>query len=140
MNRHTQKNRNGNYEICNDKTIHRKAFVDINTIDIEYHYTGAAIDKLGKYEDLEDQGLLLKMPCEIGDLLYVLTNDSPTGIEETNCSMIRIIKNGIEIIAPCQYDDWGSAKWYFKQKDIGKVVFLSLEEANKALRKMQNME
>lgn len=135
MGRYTYKNLFDKYEICDDKAISRRTSVDINTMDTEHHYTGVAIDKLAEYEDLEEQGLLRKMPCKIGDLLYVLTNDSPTGIEETNCSMIRININGIEIIAPCQYDNWGSAKWYFKQKDIGRVVFLSLEEANEALKK-----
>lgn len=29
------------------------------------------IDKLGNYEELEEQGLLLKLPCKVGDTVYV---------------------------------------------------------------------
>ena len=27
-------------------------------------------EKLGKYEDLEEQGLLLRLPCKVGDTVY----------------------------------------------------------------------
>lgn len=31
-----------------------------------------AIDKLAEYEDLEEQGLLLKLPCAVGDTVYCI--------------------------------------------------------------------
>lgn len=33
---------------------------------------GEAIDKLGDYEDLDEQGKLVKLPCKIGETVYVL--------------------------------------------------------------------
>lgn len=30
------------------------------------------IDKLAKYEDLEEQGRLIKLPCKVGDTVYVI--------------------------------------------------------------------
>jgi hypothetical protein len=37
-----------------------------------------AIGRLAEYEDLEEQGLLLKMPCKPGDMLYCLRKCVPT--------------------------------------------------------------
>lgn len=31
-----------------------------------------AINKLADYEDAEEQGLLLRLPCKVGDTLYVI--------------------------------------------------------------------
>lgn len=39
-----------------------KAYCDYETRDI--------INKLAEYEDLEEQGLLLRLPCKVGDMLY----------------------------------------------------------------------
>lgn len=32
-----------------------------------YNYKNLLIEKLGKYEDLEEQGRLIKLPCKVGD-------------------------------------------------------------------------
>lgn len=41
------------------------------------HYTNCeegycAIEKLAAYEDAEEQGLLLRLPCKVGDIVYVI--------------------------------------------------------------------
>lgn len=93
------------------------------------------LEKLAEYEDLEEHGKLLKLPCAVGDMLFVLTEDSPTGIEETRCkSIVFNSKNNFIVYAPCQYDDWGQAKWRFKKSHFGKTVFLSKESAEAALK------
>ena len=35
-----------------------------------YDYKNLLIEKLGEYEDLEEQGRLVKLPCKIGDTIY----------------------------------------------------------------------
>ena len=35
-----------------------------------YDYKNLLIEKLGKYEDLEEQGRLVKLPCKVGDTVY----------------------------------------------------------------------
>ncbi len=37
-----------------------------------YDYKNLLIEKLGKYEDLEEQGRLIKLPCKVGDTVYVI--------------------------------------------------------------------
>lgn len=36
-----------------------------------YDYKNLLIERLGKYEDLEEQGRLIKLPCKVGDTVYV---------------------------------------------------------------------
>lgn len=33
------------------------------------------IDKLAEYEDLEEQNRLIKLPCAVGDMIYVIDTD-----------------------------------------------------------------
>lgn len=78
-------------------------------------------------------------PCKVGDVVYVITSDSPIGIEETRVSQIKIKvkENGkisYRISAPCVYDDWGEAHWTFCEFDFGKTVFLTREEAEQKLK------
>lgn len=83
------------------------------------------------------EGRLVALPCKVGDVLYVLTSDSLTGIEETKCRRIsiRTLQDGsvAKAIAPCVLDDWGGAFREFYIEDFGKTVFLSRAEAEKAL-------
>lgn len=47
------------YDCCIDNKVAKKLLND-------------AITKLAEYEDLEEQGKLLKLPCAVGDMVYVL--------------------------------------------------------------------
>lgn len=35
-----------------------------------YDYKNLLIERLGKYEDLEEQGRLIKLPCKVGDTVW----------------------------------------------------------------------
>lgn len=78
-------------------------------------------------------------PVSVGDTVYVITSDSPTRIEKTRVSQIKIkVKENsrisYRISAPCVYDDWGEAHWTFCEFDFGKTVFLTREEAEAKLK------
>nr|DAX01386.1 MAG TPA: hypothetical protein [Bacteriophage sp.] len=53
-----------------------------------YDYKNLLIEKLGKYEDLEEQGRLVKLPCKVGDTVYLI-KDSET-ITECKADMVFI--------------------------------------------------
>ncbi len=60
--------------------------IDVGIKDINYPtYVGRAVDKLAEYEDLEEQGKLLKLPCVVGDTVYVLAEceSIPTQLDGT---------------------------------------------------------
>ena len=89
-----------------------------------------------------DEGVIVP-PCKVGDVVYVITSDSPTGIEETKVSQIKIKvkENGkfsYRISAPCVYDTWGEPQWTFCAFEFGKTVFLTKEEAEEKLKERVN--
>jgi hypothetical protein len=91
-----------------------------------------ACKKLAEYEQLEEQGLLVRLPCKVGDTVYKITRFCSGGIRDCGysyeCSECPEYKPFIEYIE-------------FKitiLKDIGKTVFLTREEAERKLEEMKN--
>lgn len=75
-----------------------------------------AFEKLADYEDLEEQGLLVRLPCKVGTEVYYIL--------------------GIPNKTPCVID-----KCVFELSDIdkiGKSLFLTCEEAEKKLEEMKS--
>lgn len=87
-------------------------------------------------DHLLSEGVIVP-PCKVGDTVYVLTADSLTGIEKSRVKRMSLqeLQDGttIKIIVPCVFDDWGKAVREFHPEDFGKTVFLTREEAEKAL-------
>lgn len=74
-----------------------------------------AIKKLADYENLEKQGLLVRLPCKVGTEVYYIL--------------------GIPNKTPCTID-----KCVFKLSDVHKIgesLFLTREEAEKKLEEMK---
>lgn len=74
-----------------------------------------ASEKLAEYEDLEEQGLLVRLPCKVGTEVYYIL--------------------GIPNKTPCAID-----KCVFKLSDIDKIgesLFLTREEAENKLEEMK---
>lgn len=72
----------------------------------------------------------------------MLTSDSPTGIEETKCKRLDIVHldDGpcVKVYAPCTFDDWGGNTRELHYEDFGRTVFLTREDAEKAMEKERN--
>ena len=101
-------------------------------------------NKLGAYETAEEQGLLLRLPCKVGDTVFHRKEYAATftGIREYQITNIMISQNkkgewtkkyrammlldGKTIDCPIN----------FAFDDIGKTVFLTKAEAEKALAEM----
>ena len=84
-----------------------------------------AIEKLSAYEDAEEQGLLIRLPCKVGSNIYRITDD---GVDVAVCREIRVADEEmyIESVTLC---DWISFD------EIGKTVFLTEGEAEAVPRK-----
>ena len=84
------------------------------------------IDKLAEYEDLEEQDLLLRLPCKVGDTVYFIYHNEVHHEEVKRFFQCNGGKN------------WGIVLWgmypdlYFDQ--IGKTVFLTKSEAEQKLK------
>ncbi|MBQ6945376.1 MAG: hypothetical protein IJN43_13770 [Ruminococcus sp.] len=77
-------------------------------------------DLLQEYKDLEEQGLLLRLPCKIGDTVYLV---STCGRSDIDGRFIRVIE-----------EKTFSEFWL---RDIGKTVFLTYGEAVAKLKELE---
>ena len=92
------------------------------------------IKKLATYEDLEEQGLLVRLPCKVGDTVYVPTR---VLVSEFKITAIFCDIHGTYFywLFYCGIYERTSG---FSERDIGKTVFLTREEAEKKLEEMKN--
>lgn len=82
-------------------------------------------ERLKYYEDLEEQGLLLRLPCKVGDTVYKIGGDV---VVEHTITAIKIYEDSVYALV-------GGLK--FNALLFGKTVFLTREEAETALAKME---
>jgi hypothetical protein len=95
-----------------------------------YDFKNLLIQKLGEYEDLEEQGLLIKLPCKVGDIFYINIQKQTY---KCKISGFYISKDEIQLMVAFQDED--NKTWYetgeaHKKEDL----FLTREEAEKALK------
>ena len=104
----------------------------VKVLSGEYLYP--AIEKLATYEDLEKQGLLVRLPCKVGDTVYVPTR---VLVSEFKITAIFCDIHGTYFywLFYCGIYERTSG---FSERDIGKTVFLTREEAEKKLEELKN--
>lgn len=96
----------------------------VKVLSGEYLYP--AIEKLATYEDLEEQGLLVRLPCPIGTTVWDI------------CGM-DIREN---VVSGLEYDKGG--KWFLWANEdeclgeLNVLVFLNREEAENKLEELKN--
>ena len=97
-----------------------------------------AIQKLAHYEDLDEQGLLLQLPCKVGDTIYVngiLGVGKYRVIRVDYHSNLATKRSEFYIEALLVSNPENSIGFY--DKEIGKTVFLTQEEAERKLKEME---
>lgn len=104
MERLTDKNDDGNhfYPKCFEKCGGLGASRKCDNCEV----TTSICEKLGKYEDLEEQGLLLRLPCKVGDTVYV--DNAMLPIEDMEC--YEDIDNKIPLYFPARVVSFRFAK------------------------------
>ena len=96
-----------------------------------YNYKNLLIEKLGKYEDAEEQGLLFRLPCKVGTKVYAIN---------------RIVEYG-------EVGDVATYSYYINEREFqiymmmdyeklvfGKTVFLTQAEAEVKLKELRGGE
>lgn len=90
------------------------------------------IKKLAEYEDLEEQGKLLKLPCAVGDMVYCV--DSYCNGNNWQCNYRP------HFCKDCCLKEKSVNKRKFTLdmfEKFGKIVFITQEEAEAALSELQ---
>lgn len=94
------------------------------------------INKLAEYEDLEEQGLLVRLPCKVGDILFRINKGARNSIIKMKVSQITMERKSYNIKAI--EEDYGEV--FFSDNVIGIKVFATHEEAEKKLEEMKNAQ
>lgn len=102
----------------------------VKVLSGEYLYP--AIEKLATYEDLEEQGLLVRLPCKVGDDLYCIVNGEVKKLKVHSFGVPDFEIIDIEF----KYVDGFKIVRFVGE--VGKTVFLTREEAEKKLEEIQN--
>ena len=90
------------------------------------------LTKLAVYEDLEEQGLLVRLPCEVGDTLYCIDNEI---VELLIVNSFRIYNfNRIEI----DFENASGFTLCTFSGELDEGYFLTREEAEKKLEELKN--
>ena len=100
-----------------------------------------AIQKLGEYEDAEEQGLLLRLPCKVGERLFVIWNAKghwrivPVDVKEISLGIYMTMKT---VQIKVEQISGRGRLFNFYNNDFGEVIFRSREEAEKKLKEMED--
>lgn len=104
----------------------KRAFEDLKEENKRFKFSNSMLEKeLREYRQLEEQGLLLKLPCKVGDECYV-PNATFKRVFEVYC--ISISKDKENIWVRC-----GNGLMYIWNEEI----FATKAEAEKALEEME---
>lgn len=107
------------------------------------------VDRLASYEDLEEQGLLVRLPCKVGDTVWVVTSpinvfdydeydgDAEYEVYESFLSSVSYYASGEQFRIYAKVTNSFIAA-YFRECDFGESIFLTREEAEKKLEEMKN--
>ena len=96
-------------------------------------------EELKKYKDLEEQGLLVRLPCKVGDTVYRVNAGARQPIIPMTVSEIHFLcyKNERAVrFDAIGKEDMGES--CYRLEDIGRIVFLTREEAEKKLEELKN--
>lgn len=99
----------------------------------KYEQVAKWLKELKSYKDEEEQGLLVRLPCKVGDTVYVPTRNF---ISELRIIMISVDMHGA-------YFRWMLNSGIYPNLDgfsgseLNKTVFLNREEAEKKLEEMR---
>lgn len=104
----------------------------------------AVYRKLKAYEDADEQGLLLRLPCKVGDTVYQISENfiEPCTVETIFLGNYMNRNGNCCNMAEIYYDRYDcpyvSTEIYFT--DIGETVFLTKAEAETKLAEMESEE
>lgn len=93
-------------------------------------------ETLKKYEDLEEQGRLIKPPCKVGDTVYGISMGKIISLTVNEIS-IFCMKGEKIINAKCQSDDEFRN---YVEREFGETVFLTKSEAKAKVKEFGGRE
>ena len=134
-----------NEKFCKETMKMMREFIGhaSHRLDCEESRVKSLKKKLKEYRDLEEQGLLLRLPCKVGDTVWDNDYGKPCAYTITGFSFgagedyIDEPVSLREVV--CYYSNYsGSITGSFAVSEIGKTLFLTKEEAEHKLKEMES--
>lgn len=104
-----------------------------------YNYKNLLIEKLGKYEDLEEQDRLIKLPCKVGDKIYSIYRCFDDGVQELIVKGIHMHSyTPTKTILYIEFEsDDQRCCGELRAEELGRTLFLSKGEAEEKLKELR---
>lgn len=97
------------------------------------NYARSIVTKLAEYEDLEVQGRLIRLPCRPNDIVYRINKEVREPIIRMSVERIVLFDNSYALEVTDKY----GRHLLFMADDIGKVLYITREEAEAKLKEME---
>lgn len=94
------------------------------------HMAIEALEELKQYKELEEQGLLLRLPCKVGTLVYTIAHDCGGDTLDCRCMDCEDCRYLYTFVEENAFDT-------YMCDEIGKSIFLTKEEAEQALERLK---
>lgn len=120
----------------------------IEPCEMNSHHCRMILEKLADYEDLEEQGLLVRLPVKIGDDIYKIPSKANYDLNVLNGykannrvyhqKAYSIVFSQSGWFVQCDKDSIHAPNIICLDVEYGKTWFLTREEAEKKLEEVQN--
>lgn len=130
-----RKNRKNNEK---NTIIIPNSFISSDDCAEKYEQVAEWLEELKTFKEAEEQGLLVRLPCKVGDTVYRVNAGAKQPIIPMTVSEIHFLcyKNERAVrFDAIGKEDMGES--CYRLEDIGRIVFLTREEAVKKLEEME---
>lgn len=100
----------------------------------EHEQLAEWLEELKSYKDAKEQGLLVRLPCKVGDTVYVPTRNF---VSELRITMVSVNMHEAYFSWMLNSGIYPNLDGFSKSK-LGKSVFLTREEAEKKMEERKN--
>ncbi|MDO4486056.1 MAG: hypothetical protein Q4C46_05600 [Bacillota bacterium] len=113
----------------------------IPRVDIRNNGYERCTNKLAHYEDLEEQGRLIELPCAVGDTVYVINKHCPSPWKKEYCDDARnILPKDPCSVCPHRTAYIAPGKYNLKYLTRESEIFYTKEAAEAKLKEMEGAE
>ena len=119
-------------------------YIDTIPAEMTHEDIRKVLRKLAEYEDLEERGLLLRLPCKVGGTVYCIyerytkCSENEQEFDEYSCQGCECLECDSHKELYVQSQKAYSLDWIVSNlKRFGKTVFLTQTEAEQKLKEME---
>ena len=133
-----------NEDFCKETMKMMREFIGhaSHRLDCEDSRVKSLKKKLKEYKDLEEQGLLLRLPCKVGDTVYRVNAGAKEPVIKMRVLQVNYkqLREDRIIIRIDAMNDNDMGESCYLLEDFGKNVFITKSEAEAKLKELEGAE